>query len=117
MTDYTDNPLCFIADSRRHGRGLFARRHISTGAWIGRYEGRRTSRNGMHVLWVESDDEAGVDGWIGYDGCNELRFLNHAANPNGEMDGCDLYALRDIGAGEEITIYYGDEFEKDIQET
>lgn len=64
----------------------------------------------MHVLWVEADVDSGED-WIGYDGNNELRFLNHAKQPNGEMDGLDLYAGRDITAGEEITIDYGEEFE------
>jgi hypothetical protein len=117
MTDHTANPLCFVADSPRHGRGLFARGPIAASTWIGFYSGRQTSVNGTHVLWVESDDEFGVDGWIGYDGTNELRFLNHARNPNGEMDGRDLYALRDIRAGEEITIHYGEEFENDLQAT
>ncbi|MBT8075418.1 MAG: SET domain-containing protein, partial [Gammaproteobacteria bacterium] len=31
--------------------------------------------------------------------------------PNGEMDGLDLYARRNIRAGEEITIDYGEEFD------
>lgn len=117
MTDYTDNPLCFVADSPRHGRGLFARCTIPAGTLIGFYSGRETNQNGTHVLWVESDDEASEDGWIGYDGINELRFLNHAKNPNGEMDGRHLYALRDISAREEITIHYGEEFENDLQAT
>ncbi len=65
----------------------------------------------MHVLWVESGDDDSGEEWIGYDGDNELRFLNHAARPNGEMDGLDLYAIRDIRAGEEITIDYGEEFD------
>lgn len=117
MTENSDNPLCFVANSSRHGRGLFARHTIPAGTWIGYYSGPRTNRNDMHVLWIESDDETAVDGWIGYDGVNELRFLNHASKPNGEMDGRDLYALRDISAGEEITIHYGDEFENDIKAT
>lgn len=64
----------------------------------------------MHVLWVEADagDE---EEWVGYDGNNELRFLNHDKQPNGEMDGLDLYAARPIRAGEEITIDYGEEFD------
>lgn len=63
----------------------------------------------MHVLWVdEGNDEE--ENWVGYDGDNELRFMNHSRQPNGEMDGLDLYARRDIRAGEEITIDYGEEF-------
>ena len=37
-----------------------------------------------------------------------LRFLNHSDNPNTDFkDGLYLFALRDIGPGEEITIDYG----------
>lgn len=114
MPGYHTNELCFVADSPVHGRGLFAREHIPAGTWIGFYDGPQTLQNGMHVLWMEADtdsDGATEDGWIGYDGNNELRFLNHSTQPNGEMDGLDLYACRDISAGEEITIDYGEEFE------
>lgn len=110
MQDYDKNPLCFVADSPIHGRGLFARCDIAPGTWIGHYDGPNTQENGMYVLWVEA--EAGCDDeWIGYDGTNELRFMNHAAEPNGEMYGLDLYACRHIQAGEEITIDYGEEFD------
>jgi len=115
MTDYTENPLCLVAESNVHGRGLFARQDIPANTWIGHYDGPSTHENGMHVLWV---DEGQVDeNWIGYDGNNELRFMNHASSPNGEMDSLDLYALHDIAAGEEITIDYGEEFEADISPT
>jgi SET domain-containing protein len=107
VPNYTNNPLCFVADSTVHGRGLFARHDILTGTWIGHYDSVETQENGMHVLWVEADQQ---DKWIGFDGINELRFLNHANKPNGEMDGLDLYALHDIMANQEITIDYGEEF-------
>jgi len=107
MPKYDSNPLCFVADSSVHGRGLFARSEIPAGTWIGHYDGKQTHHNDMHVLWVETDQD---DTWIGYDGVNELRFLNHANRPNGEMDGLNLYALNDIDANEEITIDYGEEF-------
>jgi len=104
---YDNNPLCFVNGSAIHGRGLFARDDIPAGSWIGHYESVETQENGMHVLWVEGNEEGD---WIGYDGTNELRFLNHESQPNGEMDGLDLYALRDIRANEEITFDYGEEF-------
>jgi len=104
---YTNNPLCFVADSAVHGRGLFARDDIPVGTWIGHYESVEVEHNGMHVLWVEAGKE---DEWSGHDGINELRFLNHDNRPNGEMDGLELYALRKIRAGEEITIDYGEAF-------
>jgi SET domain-containing protein len=39
-------------------------------------------------------------------GLNLLRYLNHAERPNAEFDGFDLYALKNIRAGEEITFNY-----------
>jgi SET domain-containing protein len=105
--EYDNNPLCFVAGSAIHGRGLFARDDIPAGTWIGHYDSVETRENGMHVLWVEEDRE---DEWVGYDGSNELRFLNHDSQPNGEMDGLDLYAIRDIRANEEITFDYGEEW-------
>jgi hypothetical protein len=44
---------------------------------------------------------------VGRIGRNRLRFLNHAKDPNAEFDGFDLYALRAIAVGEELTIDYG----------
>jgi SET domain-containing protein len=108
MTDWDDNPLVYVTQSPIHGRGVFARRPIAAGTFIGRYDGEQTRADGMHVLWVEGDNE---DEWIGFDGTNELRFLNHSATPNGEMDGQDLYAARDIPRNEEVTIDYGEWFE------
>ena len=110
MPDYASNRLCYVAESNIHGNGLFARRDIQPNTWIGHYDGPQTQENGTYVLWVEAD--AGCEEeWLGYDGVNELRFLNHARQPNGMMDGLDLYAKRLIRAGEEITIDYGEEFE------
>ena len=113
LPDYDNNNLCFVAESPVHGRGLFARCNIPANTWIGHYDGPQTSENGMHVLWVDEGEDGDdvVERWVGYDGDNELRFMNHAKNPNAEMDGLDLYACRDINAGEEITIDYGEEFE------
>jgi SET domain-containing protein len=107
MAEWNDHPLVYVAASAIHGRGLFARAPIEAGAYIGCYEGTRTAENGMHVLWVEGDAE---DEWIGFDGTNALRFLNHSSTPNGELDGQDLYAARDIARDEEITIDYGEWF-------
>ena len=104
MSEYTSNPMCFVAESSVHGRGLFARHDISANTWIGHYDGPRTMENGMYVLWVE-DSPSGE--WTGYEGCNEMRFMNHADQPNAEMDGLDCYALTLIPAGTEITIDYG----------
>jgi len=106
MNTPTDNPVpspVRVKKSGIHGRGLFAARPIAAGDYIGLYEGPEVLEDGMHVLWVETGD----DEWTGYDGTGKLRFLNHADQPNAEMDGLECFALRDIEAGEEITIDYG----------
>lgn len=92
-----------------HGRGLFAKKRIRTGAYIATFEGKRTNENGMHVLWAL--DEEGRE--FGIRGQNELRFLNHSRDPNSEFIGTDLYALRNIQSGAELTIDYGEGWEED----
>ena len=86
-----------------HGKGLFASRRINPGELIGTYHGEPVSEDGMHVLWVEDDDGE----WIGYNGTNHMRYMNHSDEPNAEMDGLECYATQPINAGEEITIDYG----------
>jgi hypothetical protein len=110
MPEWDEVEGVFVNVSPVHGHGLFARNPIQEGDYLGCYEGRPTTENGMHVLWVEGE-EAGT--WAGYDGTNALRFLNHSSEPNAELDGQDLYASRDIPAGQEITIDYGEWFESE----
>jgi hypothetical protein len=98
------NPLVFVGRSPIHGSGLFSSRDLKKGQLIGVYEGSVVAEDGMHVLWVE--DSPGGE-WTGYEGCNEMRFMNHADRPNAEMDGLDCYAMTRIPAGTEITIDYG----------
>lgn len=98
--------LVYAAPSPIHGTGLFARERIPEGAYIGTYWGPAARRNGSHVLWVYEDGQAPQ----GRRGMNLLRYLNHADQPVAEFDGFDLYALRTIAPGEEITIdYHGEE--------
>jgi uncharacterized protein len=101
---YDDNPRVRVAPSDIHGHGLFAREAIACDDYIGSYEGPATQTDGMHVLWLWNED---TERWEGIDGRNEMRFLNHSAEPNADWWGTDLYAVRDIAAGEEITFDYG----------
>lgn len=94
------------AASARHGRGLFARRRFRPGAWIGRFEGRPTTRDGLHVLWL-LDEQGEEEGLLV---TNAMRFLNHSSDPNAELDGIDVYAIRNIQPGAEILIHYGDDW-------
>ena len=96
-----------VAASGRHGRGLFAVRRIRAGRLIGRFEGRPTRRDGEHVLWLFDDD----GGEEGLRVTNQLRFLNHSSRPNAELDGVDVYAIRNIQSGAEILIHYGNDWE------
>ena len=90
-----------------HGRGLFAQRRFRKDAYIATFEGRETTEDGTHVLWIVDEDGSEV----GIEGQNELRFLNHSLEPNAEFRGPDLHALRNIQPGREITFHYGDAWE------
>jgi len=97
--------LFYVKESALHGKGLFAKKEIKSGTYLGHYEGRTTKHNGMHVLWVEEEEGK----WVGCDGTNALRFLNHSNKPCAEFDGYELYAIKKIKAKEEITFDYGEE--------
>ena len=88
-----------------HGTGVFALVELEQGRLIGRYSGSPTMVDGKHVLWIERDDGA----WEGVDGDGDLRFLNHSRSPNVYFDGLDLYAIRDVSAGEELLFDYGED--------
>lgn len=94
-----------VRKSSIHGRGVYATRTIRAGALIGRYEGERTQRDGRYVLWVE---EGGA--LVGIHGRNQLRYLNHSATPNAALYGTDLFAIKRIELGTEVTIHYGEEW-------
>jgi SET domain-containing protein len=100
---YQNNPRVYVAISCLHGHGLFARKRLAKGDYIGSYAGRETDQDGTHVLWLYDEDE---DHWEGIDGDNEMRFLNHAERPNADFWNTDLYALRTIEPDEEITFDY-----------
>ena len=96
-----------VAPSLHHGRGLFARRRLRPGSHIGRFEGRATLRDGEHVLWWLDDEGAEQ----GLRVSNLLRFLNHSARPNAEVEGLELHTIRNIQPGAEILIDYGRDWE------
>lgn len=101
---YDRNPRAVVGASPIHGRGLFAQRAIAQDEYIGTYRGPRTQKNGTHVLWIWNEKRAR---WEGIDGVNEMRFLNHSDQPNADWWDTELYAVRPIAAGEEITFDYG----------
>jgi len=105
LSDEQLHQLYYVQESEIHGTGLYARRKISQGDYMGEYDGPTVSENSAHVLWVEKYDDV----WVGRDGKNLLRYLNHSNDPHAEFVGFELYAIRDINPDEEITIDYGEE--------
>ena len=109
---YDENEKAYVDESPIHGHGLFARVDIEVDEYIGTYEGPATQKNGMHVLWTWNEER---ERWEGINGKNEMRFLNHSDEPNADWWETDLYAIKPIAQGEEITFDYGwnDEDEDD----
>ena len=95
------NDRVYIEESKIHGKGLFARRDIKKGEFIGTFKGPEAKRDGSHVLWIYDGDE-----YEGRRGKNALRYLNHSHHANAEFEHFDLYALKDISMNSEITIDY-----------
>lgn len=107
MPRRTVKPAVTVKPSPIHGKGIFAARSFRRNALIGIFEGTRTKRDGMHVLWVTDDDGS----LFGVRVRNDLRYINHSEQPTAEAQGTELIALRDIKPGTEITMHYGDEWE------
>ena len=105
LSDEQLHQLYYRKKSTIHGSGLFARSDFRKGDYMGEYDGPVVSENGSHVLWTEDHDDV----WVGRDGKNLLRYINHSSEPHAEFAGFELYAVRDICSDEEITIDYGDE--------
>ncbi|MFT5111279.1 MAG: SET domain-containing protein [Parasphingorhabdus sp.] len=105
MSNHTLRKTLRVQWSSIHGRGLFARDNIRKGTYVGTYDGPATQKNGTYVLWVKNER----GNWRGRDGKNMLRYLNHNTKPNAEFDGHDLFSIKLIKAGQEITFDYGEE--------
>jgi len=105
----------YVSNSGIHGRGLFAKRSFKPGEIVGRYTGRKTrlsSEDHPHVMERYDEDGQLLECVMGV---GDFRFINHNSNPNLEIDEetLEFRAVRHIGPGDELTWYYGDEFEAD----
>lgn len=97
------------------GLGLIAMTAISEGAEIVQYTGSIMSneesdkKRGKYQFAISNKEV--IDG-SGRD--NLGRYVNHACHPNAEAivnhKQIWIYAIRDIGPGEEITIDYGEDY-------
>ena len=106
----------YVAKSRIVGRGLFAGSRIRARAKIGEFEGeviglreaRRRAKGRRIVAIVELERHA-LDATRSRRG---FRFINHSCEPNTFFrctpERAEVYALRDIRRGEELTVDYGE---------
>ena len=105
-----------VKPSRFAGRGLFAGSAIAARAKIGEYEGevislaeaRRRAKGRKIVAIVELDRHA-----LDAKGMRRgFRYINHSCDPNTFFrctpERAEVYALRAIRAGEELTCDYGE---------
>ena len=113
-----DRDFIRVGPSLIEGNGVFAKRVIPRGTRIIEYTGARRTieslvtdvANGKNpgVYLIHLHHGVTIDGSI--DG-SDARFINHGCDPNCEIyrfdDRLYVYAMRDIGAGEELTFDYG----------
>jgi uncharacterized protein len=102
------------APSPIEGTGVFAAVKIPRRAKIGEVTGeiisirtaRRRARDGCRLCLIDLSDTRALDCTKG----NVLRLLNHSCRSNAFLrifrDRVEVYARRDIRAGEEITVDY-----------
>jgi len=97
------------------GKGVFAAENIHKGEFLFSYKGC------IHINFEESKKK-GIEDYCLQIGSREYlypttsphRYVNHSCEPNaGLKDGTELYALRDISEGEEITFDYSTYMDED----
>ncbi|HEY7021173.1 MAG TPA: SET domain-containing protein-lysine N-methyltransferase [Ktedonobacterales bacterium] len=97
-----------VRDTGAKGKGVFALRHFGAGEFIFRRRRGRIISN-SEIATLSAEDQRHLDEIdentseiLTSPGC----YFNHACEPNAMPHGVDLYAWRDIAAGEEITVDY-----------
>jgi SET domain-containing protein len=105
-----------VRPSRIVGKGLFAGTRIARRAKIGEFEGEviglreaRRRAKGRDIIAIVELERFALDATRSPRG---FRFINHSCAPN-TFFRCtparaEVYALRDIAAGEELTVDYGE---------
>jgi len=115
------NGLC-VRESTLHGQGCFATVRFLEGNRIAEYAGERITRKEAMLRMKESAgkriSELDADWYIdGSVNGNQTQFINHSCDPNADalVVGAVMLivALREIAAGEEITVDYLNSFELD----
>ena len=112
----------FVMKSPLHGSGCFAAVRFPKHSSIAEYSGERISHaEAMHRMRGPDGkriSELGADCYVdGSVGGNETRYINHSCEPNADVFIIDrfmiVFALREIRAGEEITVDYLNSFAED----
>ena len=92
-------PAIYVAQSKIHGKGLFAIDFIARDTIIGWLQVKPATADGSYVLWIDEN--------TGFEVSGDLRYINHSDNPNAcYYDDLSVVATRDILADEEITHNY-----------
>jgi SET domain-containing protein len=106
-----------VAPSMIDGHGVFAGEPIPARRKIGEIrgepltvkEGRLRAKSQRRIMMVEVSARTAIDA---SQSTHALRFTNHSCRPNAALrivqGRVELYALRDLAAGEEITANYGE---------
>ena len=106
-----------VAPSPIDGRGAFAAEAIPAKRKIGEIRGesisvreaRRRARGLARIMIVEVSERRAIDASASAD---PLRFTNHSCQPNAVLrirqGRVELYAIRAIAAGEELSVDYGE---------
>jgi uncharacterized protein len=114
------DPQKFAVDvhtSRIDGQGAFAAEAIPARRKIGEIRGeaisvkeaRRRAKGVARIMIVELSERRAIDASQSGD---PLRFTNHSCQPNAVLrirqGRVEFYAMRDVRAGEELTVNYGE---------
>ena len=97
-----------VRDAGMKGRGVFALRHFKRGDFIFRRRHGTIVANRDIPSLTETDRlhlcelDWATSAVLLPPGC----YLNHSCDPNAIRSGVNVYAWKDIGAGEEVTIDY-----------
>ena len=109
-------PKTLVRKSDLHGKGVFAAQFISQGTIIGKYTSRRVSKkvDSPYVIYIYNEVGVEIERRLG---TGKLRYVNHSSDPNLTMDDdtLEFIAIKDIDDGEELTWFYGDEYEADLR--
>ena len=106
----------YVAPSHLVGKGLFAGTRIAARAKVGEFEGERIGlrearrrAKGRRIVAIVELERHALDATRMKHG---FRFINHSCAPNTFFrmtpSRAEIYALRDIAPGEELTVDYGE---------